>query len=266
MRGRSARAPARMVHGTASGRYGAPVPVEEPSSQGVVAGSLAERPLADVLRSLAGARATGILHLSGSYASIVCLRDGGVYLAHAETGPSLRQVFVATGVVSEPQWDRSIEASRQGGHLIDALLETGEATPERLRRALHDHTVNTLFELLVPNANHYRFGAGEVHQIGMHFTFPVDDVLDAAGARLAEFRALARVIPSTEVVTRVVPRLPEGTTELTVSAIEWQVLAAVDGRATVAEIITTVGHSAFTVFSALHHLLQVGALERVDAR
>ena len=247
-------------------RYGAPVPVEEPSSQGVVAGSLAERPLADVLRGLARTNETGILHLSGSYASIVCLRDGGIYLAHAETGPSLRQVFVATGVVSEAQWDRSIEASREGGHLVDALLDAGEASSERLRRALYDHTVNTLFELLVPNANHYRFGLGEVHQIGTHFAFPVDDVLNAAGARLAEFREIARSIPSTDVVTRVVPRLPDGTNQLTVSAIEWQILSAVDGRATVAEIIATVGHSAFTVFSALHHLLQVGALERVDAR
>lgn len=264
MGGRSARAPPRMVHGTASGRYGAPVPVEEPSSQGVVAGSLAERPLADVLRSLAGARATGILHLSGSYASIVCLRDGGVYLAHAETGPSLRQVFVATGVLTETQWDRSVEASRQGGQLIDALLEVGEASPERLRRALYEHTVSTLFELLVPNANHYRFGPNEVHQIGTQYTFPVDDVLNAAGARLAEFREIARSIPSTDVVTRVVPRLPEGAEPLTVSAIEWQVLVAVDGRATVAQIAATIGHSAFTVFSALHRLLQVGAIERVD--
>lgn len=248
-----------------SGRYGAPVTVEQPSSVGEpVAGSLGERPLAEVLRELSQARETGILHLSGSYSSIVCLRDGGVYLAHAETGPSLRQVFVTTGVVSEAQWDRSIEASRQGGHLIDALLDAGEASPEGLRRALYDHTVNTLFELLVPNTNHYRFGPGEVHQIGTHFAFPVDDVLNAAGARLAEFREIARSVPSTDVVTRVVPRLPEGTTQFTVTAIEWQVLAAVDGRATVAEIIATVGHSAFTVFSALHHLLQVGALERID--
>lgn len=248
-------------------RYGAPVPVEEPSPQGgPVAGSLADRPLSDVLRDLAQKNETGILHLSGSYASIVCLRDGGIYLAHAETGPSLRQVFVASGVVTEAQWDQSIEASRQGGHLVDALLEAGEASSERLRRALYDHTVNTLFELLVPNANHYRFGPGEVHQIGTHFAFPVDEVLNAAGARLAEFREIARAIPSTDVVTRVVPRLPDGTHQLTVSAVEWQVLAAVDGRASVAEIIATVGHSAFTVFSALHHLLQVGALERIDTR
>lgn len=246
-------------------RYGAPVSVEEPSHQGgAVAGSLADRPLSDVLRSLAQTRETGILHLSGSYASIVCLRDGGVYLAHAETGPSLRQVVVATGVVSEGRWDRSVEASRQGGHLIDALLEVGEASPDRLKRALYDHTVNTLFELLVPNANHYRFGPGEVHQLGTHFPFGVDDVLNAAGARLAAFREIARLVPSTDVVTRVVPRLPEGAAPLTVSAVEWQVLAAVDGRATVAEIIAAVGQSAFTVFSALHRLLQVGALERVD--
>lgn len=247
------------------GRYGAPVTVEKPSSVGEpVAGSLGERPLAEVLRELSQARETGILHLSGSYSSIVCLRDGGVYLAHAETGPSLRQVFVTTGVVSEAQWDRSIEASREGGHLIDALLGVGGASPEPVRRALHEHTVSTLFELLVPNANHYRFGPGEVHQIGTRYAFSVDEVLDAAGARLAELREIARLIPSTDLVTRVAPRLPEGTTELTVSAVEWQILAAVDGRSTVADITGTVGHSAHTVFRALYHLMQVGAVERTS--
>lgn len=226
-------------------------------------GSLAERPLDQVLRSLAGTGQSGILHLSGSYSSIVCLRDGGVYLAHAETGPSLRQVFVSAGVVGEAAWDDAVGASRGGGALVDALLGAG-AAPERVQRALYEHTVSTLFELLVPNTNQYRFGPGEVHQLGSRYAFPIDDVLSAATARLAEFRDIARSIPSTEVVMAVVPRLPDGVPQLTVSAVEWQVLASVDGRATVAEIIARVGHSAFTVFSALHRLLRVGALERVE--
>lgn len=226
-------------------------------------GSLAEIPLTDVLTSLAVAGDSGILHLTGSYSSIVCLRDGGIYLAHAETGPSLRQVFVSSGVVDEGQWDQSVERTREGGTLIEAMLSVSGAGPEPLRAALYEHTISTLFELLVPNSNRFRFGRGEVHQLGALYLFPVAEVLNAASARLREFTVIARAIPSTDVVVRVVPRLPPGTPQVTVSAIEWQVLAAVDGTNTIADIIERIGHSAFTVFSTLHRLLRAGAIETV---
>lgn len=241
-----------------------PVAPETPPAGIPGSGSLTEVPLADLLRGLAGGRRTGILHLTGTYSSIVCLRDGGVYLAHAETGPSLRQVFLAAAVVDEPQWDRAVETARQGGSLVAALLRVGEAAPDRLRAALYEHTVSTLFELLVPSSNHFAFNEGETHQLGADFPFPVEDVLAAATARLTAFTAIARDIPSTDVVLRVVPRLPDGVASVTVSAVEWQVLAAVDGRRSVAAITAQVGHSAFTVFSTLHRLLRAGAVQRVD--
>ncbi|HMQ27689.1 MAG TPA: DUF4388 domain-containing protein [Acidimicrobiales bacterium] len=236
-----------------------PSPAGAPGS-----GSLSDVPLPEVLRGLAGDRRTGILHLTGSYSSIVCFREGGVYLAHAETGPSLRQVFLAAGVVTAPRWDQAVETARQGGSLVTALLRVAGAEPDRLRLALYEHTVSTLFELLVPSSNRFAFKDGETHQLGAEFPFAVDDVLSAASGRLAEFRAIAQDIPSTEVVVRVVPRLPEGVASLSISAVEWQVLAAIDGRSSVAEITAAVGHSAFTVFSALHRLLRAGAIERTD--
>ena len=173
-------------------------------------------------------------------------------------------MFLGAGVVTEPPWDRAVAAARQGGSLVAALVQVGDADVERLRAALYEHTVSTLFELLVPSSNHFAFNDGETHQLGAEFPFPVEDVLRAATARLTEFTAIARDIPSTDVVLRMVPRLPDGVASLTLSAVEWQVLAAVDGRAQVAEITAQVGQSAFTVFSALHRLLLAGALERVD--
>lgn len=226
-------------------------------------GSLTDIPLTEVLTSLAAARESGIVHLTGTYSSIVCLRDGQIYLAHADTGPSLRQVFLSSGVVDDIQWERSVEQTRDGLTLVDAILGSGDSVPERLRAALYEHTISTLFELLVPNSNRFRFGRGEVHQLGARFLFPVDEVLNAASARLRDFTVIARAFPSTDVVVRVVPRLPPDTPQVTVSAIEWQVLAAVDGQRTVADIIEQVGHSAFTVFSTLHRLLRAGAIEAV---
>lgn len=227
-------------------------------------GSLGDVPLSSLVRMLAKSASRGIIHLSGPYASIVCFEGGDIYLAHSESGPSLHQVVTSHGVVDQEGWEKATDAVRQGSTLSEALVSLGGADRDGLRRALEQHTVSTLFELLVPSTATFRFAAEETHQLGALFLFPVEAVLAAAGARLQEFKEIARTIPSTAVVLRVAPVLPTGAWEITLSAVEWQVLAAVDGSRTVADITAAVGQGAFAVFSALHRLLTAGAVEIVE--
>jgi hypothetical protein len=223
-------------------------------------GHLGDVPLSTLLRTLAKSAGGGILHLQGSYASIVCFHEGDIYLAHSESGPSLLQVVTGAGVVSREGWEKAATQLRDGGTLADALLSVGGAEPDVLRAALEQHTVSTLFELLVPSTATFRFAEGETHQLGPRFVFPVEAVLAAAGERLQEFKQIAKAIPSTSVVMAVSPSLPVGVTGISLTAVEWQVLAAVDGKRTIAEITASVGQSAFSVFSALHRLLTAGAI------
>ena len=227
-------------------------------------GNLGDVPLPSLLRTLAEVSSRGILQLSGDYQSIICFEDGEIYLAHSQSAPSLHQVFTSTGVVSQEGWEKATEAVRQGGTLAEALVRVGGADPQQLRGALEEHVVSTLFELLVPSTATFRFGMDESHQLGSAIRFDVEQVLAAAGQRLQQFTEIAKSIPSTSVVVRIAPTLPTGTEEISLTAVEWQVLAAVDGQRSVADITASIGQSAFAVFSVLHRLLTAGAVELVE--
>lgn len=227
-----------------------------------MAGTLTDLPLPDLLRTLARSESSGVLQVGGSAAAQVCLAGGDVYLATSSTGPSLRQEVVGAGLVTNSAWEAAEQvASVDGSALADALVKVGGIDAASLRHLVYEHTVTTAFELMVPSTNPFRFVPGRTHPFGSPYRFKVEQVLRDAGRRVDAWRAIAEAIPSTSVVMRVAPTLPIEADSVTVSGTEWQVLAALDGRRTVAEIIRSLGMSAFTVCSALHRLLTAGAIE-----
>jgi hypothetical protein len=244
---------------------GAPAPPGEPT--GTIEGTLTDLPLPDLLRTLARQEASGMLHVGGSSAAQVCLAAGDVYLATSSTGPSLRQEVVGAGLVSSSAWDAAEQvASVDGSAQADALVKVSGVDAASLRHLVYEHTVTAAFELMVPSTDPFRFVPGQQHPFGSPYRFKVEQVLRDAGRRVEAWRTIAEAIPSTAVVMRIASTLPIEADSVTVSGTEWQVLAALDGRRTVAEIIRSLGMSAFTVCSALHRMLTAGAIEIDEQR
>ncbi|WP_106401141.1 hypothetical protein [Actinocorallia populi] len=113
------------------------------------------RRLREHLRRLADERATGTLHLDGQGA--LYLADGAVVHAESRHTPSLRDLLVNSGRLSEHGW----ECLRAGG--ASAAL----AVPGRLSRAeLQMYQLIALFDavyFLAPCRAEPRFTAGERH-------------------------------------------------------------------------------------------------------
>lgn len=227
-------------------------------------GTLDDLPLPDVLALLARTGATGQLHVGGSHGGSLWLADGQIYAAATEGGPSMWDSFVRTGTVTEAGWEEATASmSERGGSLVAALVRHG-ADPDAVTRVVEERVVTTVFELMLQAAAPFEFRADERHPAGHHGGFAVDDVLDAVRRRLATWREIAATIPSTAIVTRIRAQLPPGVREVTVSAGEWHVLAALDGHRTVAEVVRSLGMSAFDVCAVLHRLIVAGAVEVVD--
>jgi hypothetical protein len=225
-------------------------------------GTLADLPLPELLRTLARAHASGIVHIGGSFASEVCLADGDVYLATSANGPSLRQEVVGAGLVPASSWDAAEQVARsEETGLADALVRVGGVDAASLRHLVYEHSVTTAFELMVPSDDPFRFSPDRVHPFGASFRFKAEQILRDAGRRVDAWRAIAEVIPSTAIVLRVAAHLPIEADSVTITGTEWQVLAALDGQRTVTDIIRSLGMSAFTVCSALHRLVTAGAIE-----
>jgi hypothetical protein len=224
-------------------------------------GTVADLPLPELLRLLAGTGQTGLLELTGSNPGVVALHEGSVTLALSTMGPTLQQVFIGSGLARAELWDDVVAAADRGTHITDSLLAAG-VDPVRTREVLYDHTVGAVFELMLPSGDEFAFLAGEEHPIGGRYPFTVDELLEDAAQRVEAWKVIAEAIPSTAVRMRLSRSLPAASVKI--GADEWHVLCRVDGYRTIAEIIRELGMSAFAVCAVLHRLLKRGVVEPVN--
>lgn len=231
-------------------------------------GRLDEVQFADVLRLLQASRQEGTLHLGGEAGTVVVVAPDEVRLAAVGVDEGLRQAVVGAGVAESDVWDAAVSAtvgSSDGGSAIGHLVGAG-VDADRLRSRLYEHTVSTLFELLLPSDAPFHFTRGESHPFAVEPGFPFDDVLADVRRRVEEWREIATSIPSTTMVLRMAPRLPLSSGPVTVTPEEFELLALLDGRRDVADLIQLTGMSAFRVLTLLHRLTTAGAVETAGER
>lgn len=223
-----------------------------------LAGSLGDLSLEDLLHFLAGSHRSGLLELRGHNPGLMAMYDGNVTVAISESGPTLQQVFIGSGITTPDGWDDAVSAASHGTPLVDSFAAAG-ASDERLRQVLFDQNVGAVFELVLPSDDTFEFSPGETHEVGARFSFDVDELLVEAERRVEAWKIIANAIPSTSIVMRLARSLPGP--EVTISSDEWHVLSMVDGRGSIADIIRALGMSAFAVCGVLHRLLQSGVVE-----
>ncbi len=236
------------------------------SSTSGLEGRLDEVQFADILRLLHTSRQEGTLHLEGGDGIVVVVAPDEVRLAANGVGTGLRQAVLGGGLVNADTWDRVVADTTDatdGGEAIRELEAAG-ADPQRLRARIYEHTVATLFELLLPSDVRFYFTRGESHPFASDPGFPFDDVLTDVRHRVDEWREIAKAIPSTTMVLRRTPRLPLSSGPITLSPEEFELLALLDGRRDVADLIQILGMSAFRVMTSLHRLMAIGAAESLD--
>jgi hypothetical protein len=226
-------------------------------------GTLADLSLGELFGFLAAGRRSGVIELRGVTAGVVALHDGRLTIALSESGPTLQQVFVGSGLTTTDGWWEATAAAQRGAGLADAVIDAG-ADPADVERVLREQTIGAVFELLLPSRDPFVFTPGATHPIGHRFTFEPDPVLAEAGRRVSVWKRIAEAIPSTAMVMVPVRRLP--TTSVTITEADWTVLALLDGRRSIADIIRELGMSAFAVCSVLHDLREAKLVEpRPDA-
>ena len=233
------------------------------SPRAALTGSLRELPLSDLLQLLGAARHHGVIEFTGAAGGLVVLDEGDITLALADDGPTLAEVVIGSGLTTAQGWEQAHVASMRGESLADALVNGG-ADPGELQLILRDQTIGALFEFVLPSDTEFAFLEGATHPLGGRFRFSAADLLAEANERVHVWKVIAESIPSTAMVMRLAPEL--GRAQITIAADDWRVLAQVDGRTTIADLIRALGMSAFAVCVVLHRLVQAGAVEPVPAR
>jgi hypothetical protein len=223
-------------------------------------GTLHDLSFIELIGFMETGRRTGVIELSGASPGVVALHEGQLTLALSETGPTLQQVFIGSGLTTPDGWWEATASAQSGGSLTAAVIDAG-ADPDHVRKVLREQTVGAVFELLLPSKDHFVFAPDVPHPVGTRFSFDPGEVLAEAERRVAAWKRIAESIPSTALVMRPVRHLPGAS--VTIDEADWTVLALLDGHRSIADIISELGMSPFAVCNVLHGLRTADLVEPI---
>jgi hypothetical protein len=220
-------------------------------------GTLDSFSLVDILRFLERAQKTGGLHVRGDDTGVVYFHQGQITFAAPRPGDTLGEALVRGGLLTDETWRGALDAAGDRP-LAEALVWSGALDGDRLRAFLEQHVEEALFDQLRWRDGEFQFRADEEHALGPAFAFPVDVVLGKVQGRLDAWDQISQRIPSLGLVVATAPSLPAGHAEVTLSAEEWRLVVAVDGRRTVEDLARALGQGTFQTCHALYGLLEAG--------
>lgn len=216
-------------------------------------GALEAFPLEEVLHLLSRSEKSGALRVRGSSLEAkLYLLEGACTYATTRADDNFTADLVQAGLIEDADW-RKIE--RQEAAIADYLAEG--VTEELLTDFIADRIHEVLYQLLRLERGTFEF-VPEVqprHTTGQKL--PVDLCLEEARSRLAEWREIEEVIPDMRMPLLMSPDL-DGEEDVLVDAASWQVLAALQGRASVLEVAERLGRTEFQAAKTLSRLVRQG--------
>ncbi|HMC71657.1 MAG TPA: DUF4388 domain-containing protein [Mycobacteriales bacterium] len=229
-------------------------------------GSLDAFSLPDIFALLSMTKKTGGLHLRRSHAhGVVWFTTGSLTGGASDVSrQSLARRVVGSMNVDADALERAVNESvgNDGLGVVRALQQANVVDEGVLVDLVGEHVVDTVFDLLRWPDGDFAFVVDEVNPDDVGVSRQVDDVVTEARRRLEAWKTVAAAIPSPAAVLTV-PAVLASDPQL--SRDEWALLALVDGRRTVAQIVGLAGRGEFSVVSALAELVGRGLLRVDDA-
>ena len=225
-------------------------------------GSLDAFSLPDIFQLLSFTKKTGGLHLAHEGSDGVVFFTGGqVTGASSDSSRQpLARRLVGSGTVSDDALSAAVEAASggEGVGVVRALLEAQAVDAELLRRAATDQSVDAVFDLLRWETGDFAFVMDEHNPDDVGVSLSVETVLQDAENRRGAWEAVSAVVPSPGAVLAMPVVLAA---DPQVSREEWALLALVDGRRTVTDLVDLTGSGQYAVVSTLAALVGRGLLQ-----
>jgi hypothetical protein len=229
-------------------------------------GSLDAFSLPDIFALLSMTKKTGGLHLRRSHAhGVVWFTTGSLTGGASDVArQSLARRVVGTLAVDSDALQQAVAqtADDEAVGVVRVLQQAGSVDEGALHDVVGEHIVDTVFDLLRWPDGDFAFVVDEPNPDDVGVSRQVDDVVTEARRRLDAWKSVAETIPSPQAVLSV-PAVLANDPQLTRD--EWSLLALVDGRRSVAQIVGLAGRGEFAVVSALAELVGRELLRVDDA-
>lgn len=230
-------------------------------------GTLDAFSLPDIFQLLSSTKKTGALHLRRAASEggpqrhgVVHVRDGEVTGARGDAArQELARRLVGTGLVDDEALAQAVEqlAHDPGTGLARLLVERADLEPDAVVRVAAEQIADAVFDLLRWPDGEFAFLVDEVDVDDLDARLPVEPLVAEGRRRLETFSAVVEQVPAAHSVLRLAPAAPP---ELAVAPQEWALLALVDGRRTVADLVGLSGQGEYAVVTALAALVGRGLL------
>jgi hypothetical protein len=228
-------------------------------------GSLDAFSLPDIFQLLSFTKKSGGLHLASDGCDGVVFFAGGQVTGASADGSRqpLARRLIGAGAVDDEALAAAVRSATEGESLgvVKALLDHGAIDGELVRQAVTDQSVDAVFDLLRWQQGDFAFVVEEVNPDDVGVSLPIDSILADAESRTSTWDSVSQIVPSPQALLSMPVVLPA---DPQISREEWSLLALVDGRRSVAELVDLTGSGHYAVVSTLAGLVTRGMLEVRD--
>lgn len=232
-------------------------------------GNLKDFSLPDVFQLVTFSRKTGVLRINRNDDALgsVWFRDGDVFFAQSNwhTEP-LGERLVRAQRITPQALDRSLELRsaepEDGLRLGQILVGEGYITEKVLEAFVQEQIQETIFDLMRWDEGEFDFEAmPEAVEEDIGLSVSIENIIMEGSRRLEEWNRIKKKIPSMDVVFKMATAPGEGTFEISLKPIEWNLLLLVDGTRSVAEMALETNRTDFEVARIIYGLFSAGLLE-----
>ncbi len=217
-------------------------------------------PIAEVMQLLALQRQSGFLIARRDQVVVsIAMKEGKVRLVTGENIPNellLGNIVVRERLMEPKDLEVLLNNRRGTRRLLGAqLVRLGYVSREELHNALRRQSAELVYELIRWGRGSFEFERAEAlppEVLEFDFDLTIDELLMEGFRRVDEWGLIETAIPSFDDVPF---QTPGGAVDRTFTETEATVLAAVDGRRSVQEIIDVVGSGTFQVATLLYRLV-----------
>lgn len=224
-------------------------------------GTLDAFSLADIFHLLSWTRKTGTLHVRGDGGhGAIHLREGAVTGGRSDVSrQALGRRLVGAGLVDDDTLAAAAVAlsSQPGRGLARVLVEQAGVDAELARGLAGEQAADAVFDLMRWPDGEFAFVLDEPDPDDVGASLDAEGLVEEGRRRLERWAELVRAVPARDAVVSFAP-VPAAPPELSLP--EWHLLAYVDGRRTVADLVTLSGGGEFAVVGALAGLVGRGLL------
>ena len=218
--------------------------------------------LSTILQLLESENKTGLLHIKGKDKVVgLFLKDGNIaYATCSQADSRLGYLLKSSGVIPDEQLETYLSLAKEKNQALGKILvDKNIITEETLSEFVHKQAENIIYDLLFWKSGGYEFRDIEIDPERMLLEkIGIMNVLLEASRRIDVMEMMREQIPDNTLVLDKSGDIGSVGKELTEQ--EQYILALVDGKCSVKEIIEKSGLDEYSVFSILNALILSGCI------